>query len=72
MNNGRSSSLLFQNLRNEPTVVVDLGGTTERFSTGYYGSCAQVPSGKICLNDIHHTRLAIDVSRSGFVPAHLR
>jgi len=46
MKNGRPSSLFFQNLRNEPTVVVDLGGTTERFSTGYDGFCAQVSSGR--------------------------
>jgi hypothetical protein len=46
MKNGRSSSLFFQNLRNEPTVVVDLGGTTEKFSTGYDGFCAQVSSGR--------------------------
>jgi len=70
-NNGRSSSLFFQNLWNEPTVVVDRGGTTERFSTGYDEFCAQVLSGKMCLNDMHHTRLASNVSRSGVVLVHL-
>jgi hypothetical protein len=72
MNNGTSSNLSFQNLRNGPMVVADLGATTEKSSTEFCGSCALVRNGKICLSDIRHTRLAIDVSRNGFAQERLK
>lgn len=63
MNNGKSSNLSYQNLRNGLMVEADLGATTEKSSTEFCGSCALAHNGKICLSVIRNTRLAIDVSR---------
>ena len=51
-------------------IEVGLGKMIGKYSMVFYGFFGQVLHGRIYLEDIHHTRPAIDDSKAGYVEAY--